>query len=458
MKLRTRIAVVAAAAVAVAVVLVSAAAFVVARHQLRSEIDESLIERAVAIQRLGDDPRGLVGSEGPMRPGFGFLNGGRSPAFDTVYYQVTIPTGEVLIPEGQEILPPANPDVAQGTLLLTDARVEDVHVRMVTVNTEVLGLVQIARPLTEVDAALAGLAAALFLFGLVGVLLAAGAGLLVARSALKPIDALAEAAEHVAETQDLAARIDITSGDEVGRLAAEFNAMMAALETSRHEQQRLVRDAGHELKTPLTALRTNIELLGRTRDLTDAQRTELITAADAEVKDLSLLVGEVVDLASDRYTEGPMEDLDLDGIVSLSVDRAERRFDVAIQLSTEASPVRGRPNALGRAVDNLIDNAVKWGGDDGPIEVVVSGGRVTVRDHGPGIDDVDRDQVFDRFYRSASARSMPGSGLGLSIVKQVVEAHGGTVFAAPVEGGGAVVGFNLGAGATEEPRRGRTPV
>jgi len=442
-KLRTRIAVVAAAAVAVAVVLVSAAAFVMARQQLRSEIDDSLVERAVAIQRLGEDPRGLVGSEGPMRRGFGFLAGSRSPAFDTVYYQVTLSTGEVLIPEGQETLPPANTDSATDSLVLTDARVDDVHVRMVTVNTDVLGFVQIARPLTEVDATLAGFAAALFVFGTVGVLLAAGAGLLIARSALKPIDELAQAAEHVAETQDLGARIEITSDDEVGRLAAEFNSMMAALETSRQEQQRLVRDAGHELRTPLTALRTNIELLGRTRDLTDEQRTELITAADAEVKDLSLLVGEVVDLASDRYTEGPIEDLRLDEIVASSVERAERRFDVEIRFTAEESPVRGRPSALARAVDNLIDNAVKWGGDDGPIEVVASSGRVAVRDHGPGIEDVDRDQVFDRFYRSASARSMPGSGLGLSIVKQVVDASGGTVFAEAAEDGGAIVGFSI---------------
>ena len=449
MKLRTRIAVVAAAAVAVAVVLVSAAAFVAARQQLRSEIDGSLVDRAVAIQHLGDDPRGLVGSEGPIRRGFGFLAGSRNPAFDTVYYQVTLPTGEVLIPEGQEALPPANPEATTDTLVLTDARVDDVHVRMVTVNTELLGFVQIARPLTEVDATLAGLAAALFVFGTVGVLLAAGAGLLIARSALKPIDELARAAEHVAETQDLAARIDITSNDEVGRLAAEFNAMMAALETSRQEQQRLVRDAGHELRTPLTALRTNIELLGRNRDLTDEQRTELITAADAEVKDLSLLVGEVVDLASDRYIEGPVEHLRLDEIVASSVERAERRFDVEIELDTEPSPVRGRPSALSRAVDNLIDNAVKWGGEEGPIEVAVAGGRVTVRDHGPGIDDADRDQIFDRFYRSASARSMPGSGLGLSIVKQVVDASGGSVLAAAADGGGAIVGFDLGTGTTE---------
>ncbi len=449
MKLRTRIAVVAAAAVAVAVVLVSAAAFVAARQQLRSEIDGSLVDRAVAIQHLGDDPEGLVGAEGPMRRGFGFLAGSRGPAFDTVYYQVTLPTGEVLIPEGQEVLPSADLDAAADGLVLTDARVDDVHVRMVTVNTELLGFVQIARPLTEVDATLAGLAAALFVFGTVGVLLAAGAGLLIARSALKPIDELAQAAEHVAETQDLAARIDITSNDEVGRLAAEFNAMMAALETSRQEQQRLVRDAGHELRTPLTALRTNIELLGRKRDLTDEQRTELIAAADAEVKDLSLLVGEVVDLASDRYTEGLVEDLRLDEIVASSVERAERRFHVAIELDSEPSPVRGRPSALSRAVDNLIDNAVKWGERDGPIEVAVAGGRVSVRDHGPGIDDADRDQIFDRFYRSPSARSMPGSGLGLSIVKQVVDASGGFVFAAAADGGGAIVGFDLGSGTTE---------
>jgi two-component system sensor histidine kinase MprB len=314
---------------------------------------------------------------------------------------------------------------------------------MATVQSDLLGTVQIARPLTEVDAALTGLAAALFAFGTVGVLLAAGAGLLIARSALKPIDELAEAAEHVAETQDLGARIEIVSNDEVGRLAKEFNAMLAALETSRQEQQRLVRDTGHELRTPLTALRTNIELLGRAPGLTNEQRSELISAAEAEVKDLSSLVGEVVDLASDRYTEGPTEDLLLDEIVAACVERAKRRFDVEILLEAEPSPVKGRPVALSRAVDNLLDNAVKWGAEDGPIDVEVAGGRVTVRDHGPGIDDDDRDQVFDRFYRSATARSMPGSGLGLSIVKKVVEAHGGEVFAETARDGGAIVGFDL---------------
>jgi two-component system sensor histidine kinase MprB len=377
-----------------------------------------------------------------MGPRLGLL-GGRGPAFDTVYYQVTLPTGDILVPQGQVSLP-ATAEVAPDQIALSDERVDGVHVRMIVFTSESLGLVQIARPLTEVDATLAGLAVALFTFGTIGVLLAAVAGLLVARSALKPIDDLAEAAEHVAETQDLAARIEVGMNDEVGRLALNFNAMLSALEESRAQQQRLVRDAGHELRTPLTALRTNIELLGRTKDLSDDQRSELITDAEAEVKDLSILVGEVVDVASDRYTEEPIEELFLDDIVERSVERAARRTTLSIDLASERSPARGRSVALARAIDNLLDNALKWGAEGEQIEVTVSGGRVSVRDHGPGIGDADRDHVFDRFYRSASARSMPGSGLGLSIVKQIVEAHGGGVFAEPAEGGGTVVGFDLG--------------
>ncbi len=441
MKLRTRIALVAAIAVALGVVLISGAAYLSARRELRSEIDESLIERTLVIQGLADDPRGIIGLDGPIRLPLGLI-GGRGPAFDTVYYQVTLPTGDVLIPQGQVSLP-AVEDIAPDQVVLSDERVDGIHVRMIAFTSESLGVVQIARPLTEVDGTLAGLAVALFTFGSIGVLLAAVAGLLVARSALKPIDDLAEAAEHVAETQDLAARIEVRTNDEVGRLALNFNAMLSALEESRTQQQRLVRDAGHELRTPLTALRTNIELLGRTKNLSDDQRSELITAAEAEVKDLSVLVGEVVDLASDRYTEEPVEELFLDDIVELSIERAARRTTLEIDLASERSPVRGRSVALARAIDNLLDNALKWGADGERIEVTVSDGHGSVRDHGPGIDEVDLGHVFDRFYRSASARSMPGSGLGLSIVKQIVEAHGGEVFAEPAHGGGAVVGFEI---------------
>jgi two-component system sensor histidine kinase MprB len=442
LKLRTRIVLTTAVAVAIAVVLVSAAAFILARRELRSEIDESLIERALVIQSLADDPRGIVGADGPFVLPLGVL-GGRGPSFDTVYYKVTLPTGDVLIPEGQTPLPRVDEDVAQRPASLSDVNVGGVHMRMITFVADPLIVIQMARPLTEVDATLAGLAVALSVVGLIGVLLATGAGVLVARSALKPIDDLAEAAEHVAETQDLAARIEVGSNDEVGRLARNFNSMLSALEESRTQQQRLVRDAGHELRTPLTALRTNIELLGRTKNLSDVQRRELITAAEAEVRDLSVLVGEVVDVASDRYTEDPVEDLFLDDIVAQSVERAERRTTIDIEVVSDRSPVNGRSAALARAVDNLLDNALKWGSDGEQIVVAVADGRVSVRDHGPGIDEADRDRVFDRFYRSPSARSMTGSGLGLSIVMQIAEAHGGEVFVETPDDGGAVVGFEI---------------
>jgi len=441
-KLRTRIVLITAVAVAVTVVLVSAAAFLLARRELRSEVDESLIERALVIQGLADDAHRVMGEGGAMRPAIG-LFGGRGPSFDTVYYQVTLLGGDVLIPEGQALLPAVEEGDLTNQAVLSDENVDGVHMRMISFLSVPLGLVQIARPLTEVDATLAGFAIALSFIGLIGVLLAAGAGMLVARSALKPIDGLTEAAEHVAETQDLAARIDVVSNDEIGRLARNFNAMLSALEESRSQQQRLVRDAGHELRTPLTALRTNIELLGRTKNLSDDQRLELITAAEAEVMDLSVLVGEVVDVASDRYTEEPVEELLLDDIVEGSVERATRRTSMDIEVASEPSPVHGRSVALARAVDNLLDNALKWGADGERIEVAVAEGRVSVRDHGPGIDEADRGHVFDRFYRSASARSMPGSGLGLSIVQQIVEAHGGTVFVETPDDAGAIVGFEI---------------
>jgi len=442
MKLRTRIALIAAAAVAAAVILVSAVAYIAAGRELRSAIDKSLVERAIVVQQLVNEPGAIIGEDLAGRPAYG-LFGGRGATFDTVYYEVTLPTGEVLVPEGQSLLPEPDPAEVHVRPILSDEWVDDIHLRMISFPSELLGVVQIARPLTEVDAALAGLAVTIFIFGALGVLLAAGVGLLVAKGALKPLDDLAGAAERVAETQDFTERIDIHTDDEVGRLATRFNDMLAALEDSRTQQQRLVRDAGHELRTPLTALRTNIELLGKMNDLSPEQRSELIAAADAEVKELSTLVGEVVDLASDRYSEGPIEDLMLDEVVEASVERASRRTAIEFDVTVEPSPVQGRPAALSRAVDNLIENAVKWSPEGEGVTVTVADRTVTVRDHGPGIDEEDLRRIFDRFYRSSSARSMQGSGLGLSIVKQVVEAHGGTVFASNAPDGGAVVGFEL---------------
>lgn len=441
--LRVRIAAIAALAVAVAVVLVSVGAFVAARSELRDEVDTSLTERMTIVQRASDQFGPFLQSAIP--PGI-FRGGGRprgNPTFDTLYYQVALPDGRRIIQAGQEVALPV-PDEAIGEdAVLTDAWVEGVHLRVISAEIEQFGIVQIARPLTEVDATLSGLAAGLATIGLIGTVLAGLIGLVVARSALKPIDDLTQAAEHVADTQNLEARMTVEGDDEVARLATSFNAMLAALEDSRLQQRRLVRDAGHELRTPLTALRTNVELLARGSDLPDDERREIIDAVAAEAEELSMLVTEVVDLASDRFSEAPLEVLSLDELVEDSVARARRRTEQEITLTAEPARVQGRPAAIGRAVDNLLDNAAKYDSSNGGIEVSVAGGRVAVRDHGPGIAALDQERIFDRFYRSPSSRATSGSGLGLSIVKQIATDHGGSVFVEDADGDGVIVGFEL---------------
>jgi len=441
MSLRARIATVAAAAVALAVIAVSVGAFLAARSELRAEVDAGLIERTMSVEQAAEQFEQFAGDRRFRLPP-GIFGNVRSD-FDVVYYQLNLPNGGIVVPQGQPALPAVGAQSLVNGAVLSDETVDGVHVRMAAVDAGRLGVVQIARPLTEVDATLSGLAAILFAIGVIGTLLAGVIGLLVARSALKPIGDLTDAAEHVAETRDLGSRIEIESEDEVGSLARSFNAMLAALDESRSQQRRLVRDAGHELRTPLTALRTNIELLAKSDQLTDEVRDELVAAAEAEVIDLSALVIEIVDLASDRYAELPIERVALEDVVEVSVAKARRRGDSSVSLTMAPSPVMGRPAALERAVDNLLDNAQKWNDPSKPIEVDVVNGRIGVRDHGPGISTEEREMVFDRFYRSAAARSTPGSGLGLAIVKQVAEDHGGEVFVESADSGGAVVGFEV---------------
>ena len=445
MSLRGRIATVAAVAVAVAIIVVSAAAYIAARAELRGEVDAALLRRAMAVEdtvERFEQFEQFVSQNRRFRVPASIL-GGRPSDFDGVYYQLNLPTGGVMIPADQPTLPGVSKDAVAGGPVLSDETVNDVHVRMAAIDAGPLGVLQIARPLTEVDATLSGLAAILVTVGIVGSLVAGVIGLLVARSALKPIDDLTNAAEHVAQTRDLGERIHIESNDEVGRLARSFNAMLAALDESRAQQRRLVRDAGHELKTPLTALRTNIEVLAKTDQLTDELREELVSAAHAEVIDLSALVTEIVDLASDRYDELPIERVALGEVAEVSVVRARRHGEGEIRLDADASPVMGRAPALERAIDNLLKNALRWNKAGKAIDVTVADGRLAVRDRGPGIPVAERDVVFDRFYRSTIARSYPGSGLGLSIVKQVAEDHGGEVFVEAAPDGGAVVGFKI---------------
>jgi len=305
--------------------------------------------------------------------------------------------------------------------------------RLASVPTSITGVVvQVGYPLTAVDNTLAFLRLMLLLVVVGGVAVATGLGWAVGRASMRPVEDLSLAAEHVAATQDLSATIDDEGNDELARLARSFNAMLAALAVSRRQQTQLVSDAGHELRTPLTSLRTNIEVLMRTKDLPPTDRDELLADVDAQLKELTTLVGDLVDMAREDERPGAEpEPVPFNEIVERAVERAHRRaqslhFDVSLQ----PGEVRAQPALLERAVMNILDNAAKWSPPGGHVGVTLeanSAWHLTVTDQGPGIAPEDLPHIFERFYRAESARSMPGSGLGLAIVRNVVTSHGGSI-------------------------------
>ncbi len=331
-----------------------------------------------------------------------------------------------------------------GTARLRDIALDGVSYRMITASLPEGGAVQVARDLTETDAVLSGLARQLALIALLGTGVAALVGWVVGRQTTRPLRRLTETAEHVATTQDLSTPIEVTRSDEVGRLATSFNTMLEALDTSREQQHRLVIDASHELRTPLTSLRMSIELLNRENGLDDDKRERLLDRVTFELSELTGLVTELVELATDtRETDEPLRDVRLDEIVEAAVSQARMRTGRTIEMEATPTIVQGRPSMLGRAVRNLLANANKFSPTDAPVHITVGDGRVEGRDHGPGIPPEDRKRIFDRFYRTAAARTMPGSGLGLAIVDQIASAHGGRVWAGEAPGGGAIVGFEI---------------
>jgi two-component system sensor histidine kinase MprB len=302
-----------------------------------------------------------------------------------------------------------------------------------------------AEPLGGVEATLMHLKLVLGIVCLGGIALAALLGLLVSRAALVPVRRLTGAAERVTRTQDLTHRIEIGEEDDLGRLARTFNTMLAALERSRLAQRQLLSDASHELRTPLTSAQANLDALMLGEHLPARERARVLLTAQAQLQELSVLVGDLVDLSKTEIEDLEVEDVRLDLAVAGALTRARLHApDCHFLLETEPCLVRGAPARLDRAITNLLDNACKWNRPAaGPIELQVGDGRLEVRDHGPGIAAEDLPRVFDRFYRSPEARGRPGSGLGLAIVRQAAEAHGGFVQAVNHPDGGALLTFQL---------------
>ena len=426
MSFRARLTLAAAAAVAIAIALASGLVYVLVRDQLRGEVESTLEDRAALVTSgpltVRRGPNGSRVLETPYR---GLEQG-------DVFVQAVDAQGRVAKPDPRQVAFPVTDEVRQaaaegGDPFFADAEIEGTHVLQLVVPVGDGYALQLVRPLEEVDRLLDRIGIVLVLVSLVGIGAAAAFGALVARTALRPVTRLTREAELVAETRDLSHRIGLEGDDELARLGASFDTMLAALDESQQQQRQLVADASHELGTPLTSIRTNVEVLARRNDLAPEAREALLGDLVGQLGEMSGLVTGLVELASEAPTELELGDVQLDELVEDAVARAAR-LAPQITFTSELEPtiVRGVPGRLERAVANVLDNAVKWSEPGATVQVAVAHGAVTVRDHGPGIAEEDVPHIFDRFYRSAEARAMPGSGLGLAIVKRVVDEHGGT--------------------------------
>ncbi|MBP3088849.1 HAMP domain-containing histidine kinase [Corynebacterium sp. sy017] len=305
----------------------------------------------------------------------------------------------------------------------------------------------IARDMSSTNQLITLLGFSLLIVGLVGVFFAIIIGRIVATSGLRPVRRLHMAVNRVRKTDELTP-IEVVGNDELAMLTHSFNDMLHALEQSRRRQAELVANAGHELKTPLTSMRTNIELLmmmqrsGSAQHMSAEDRAAIEHDVMAQMEELSTLIGDLVDLARDDAPPTVLEEVEMSRVIDRALDRVRRRRpDIEFTVNTIKWYLDGDSHGLERAILNLMDNAAKWSPQDGCVRIAMTpvsahSVEITVSDSGPGIPVEDREKVFERFFRSVQARSTPGSGLGLAIVKQAILRHGGTISAMESEDGG----------------------
>ncbi|MGH2858890.1 MAG: sensor histidine kinase [Solirubrobacteraceae bacterium] len=307
--------------------------------------------------------------------------------------------------------------------------------------------VELARPLNGTDAILAHLRAVLLLLLVGGILLAVVLGRLASKRVLAPLGEVAQAVQHIGDTDDLSRRLRVhDADDEVGQLATRFNHMLDRLEASRaaldesvRAQRQLVADASHELRTPVTSLRTNIEVLLQGGELDAEDRGRLMADVVEQSEELTSLVSDLIELARGDQPGPATEELRLDSVAEESLVRARRNApQVRFEATLSPTLVDGAAERLARAINNLLDNAARHSPVGGVVELGVDPAGVRVRDHGPGVPAEEQPFVFDRFFRGRDSRGRQGSGLGLAIVRQVAEQHGGQVAVADAPGGGAL--------------------
>ncbi|WP_433038326.1 ATP-binding protein [Actinomycetospora sp. CA-053990] len=467
MNLRTRLALSFALVAAVVAGLVGVLSFHAASDRVIGEIDTQLRSATTAIasgqtQILAPVPASRSGDAGGGRGGGGSGgdgDGGRDGdgpriAGRQLVAQAVTADGAVQAIGGLPVtLPITDAErslAASGTAGDTQVVEVDVGSDTFRVLTTALGdgrgALQVAADVDEAEDVLTGVAIEIALVSLGVLVVAAAAGWLLAWRITRRLKTLVGVAEQVTASGELDLQVPVGGKDEVGRLSASLNTMLDRLAAARADQERLVQDAAHELRTPLTSLRTNASVMRRFAALSPTARDRLVDDVVGETRELSHLVDELVELS--LSSRGPQdrgdEPVDLAEAAEHAAERVRRRTGRQIHVDGDGSVVRGSRHGLGRAISNLVENAAKFDADGHePIHVNIRNGVVTVTDQGPGIAAGDAHRVFDRFYRADVSRGLPGSGLGLSIVREVAESHGGSPFVADAPDGGARVGFSV---------------
>ncbi len=475
MTLRVRLALAAGVAVALAVLAVTVTAYAGTKSELRGQLDDQL--RDLVGRALGPGEGGGGGGGGPGGPpglagGVGSGGGAafgeppgvgdeglaldrRAPGFGGPSGIVTLihPSGSVYVPPNQAEQLPVDAAMRRVAAsgrgqLLTELHLRGTHLREIVQGIGVDGALAVALPMTSVDHSLSGELLLLVAIAAGGIALAAVLGILVARTAIGPIGRFTGQAEAIAANPERLEhqRLEVSGHDELARLGRTFNTTLDALERSIQSQRNLIADASHELRTPIASLRANLQLLREEDRLGTEDRAALRRDMIEELDALTALVADVVELARGTKPQSEPRDVRLDELVEEALGNARRRAPrLGLESDLEATIVHGEEERILRAVVNLLDNAVKYGGEDGTIEVSLRAGTLVVRDHGPGFHAEDLPFVFDRFHRARDARGKPGSGLGLAIVRQAAEAHGGSAQADNAPGGGARLTVSFGA-------------
>lgn len=424
------------------------------QRALMSDADDILAVRAASVAAEVQAMQGRPSRSGipaglRLDPRFAEEVGGSG-----VYVQVSTPDGNVVrtsrnLSGGQlpvvtaEHLPAKSDDGVFSTVTVGADRIRLLSLR-VGPSTDPMAVVQVGVSLHQIDTAIRGLVRLIVLGGGAGLLGAMLATWLLVGRFLAPLERIARTAEYIAESGDANTPVPSASGGEVAALSRSLNRMVDRLRGLIRSQQQLLADTSHELRNPLTVIRTNLSMLRR--DLPETVRSEIVDESEAEAGRMSRLVSDLLLLAQLDTGQGiEQAPVRLDQVVPSVVGAVRNAYPdriITVRLPVVPAILLGDSDRLRQVLSNLLENAIRYSPAETDVDVSldVAGDHVelAVQDRGSGIAPDHLPHIFDRFYRvdKARSRSTGGAGLGLAIVREIVEAHGGTVSASSEPGRG----------------------